>query len=1334
MPKVYGKPAVASWETNRLDVFIRSQARTLVYAFNHFGVEGAVNLGGALGSDPVAVTRGPGRLDVFARGDDFRCLHWAWDQTLGRMVERPPLPGLLGTDPAPAALDADRIVIFSTTVEGFVRYWESDPDGFGGVIFRPPRLVEGLVSSDPVPVNRQNGLDVWVNGGGEGLVLRRFINGVLGEPIALPADISGAVVAISWAPVRSDAYARDRDGRLRHWGRGLIGNPSVPGGFFIDADVLGESLFAAPTVVTLAEDDADLFARDANGDLRHWNWNGAARKWDPLGVVLTNLKSDAGATVIGPNRIEVVARAGDTLLHHFRQEIGGTSARAWRLDITDTLPLPDPGEAGDSVGPAFLITRAADHLIAGVSAPDHEFVAGTPPRLVTDTDAALFLTLPPQHIAEEVSKPGAPPLSGADLWRAELAAPSRLAFDLPASAGIAMTAEGILASTMTGNISAVEELTALEVPWGLIVKPVADDGAVVSRHPSAPLDFDGTTALWRTRIVTEAGAPLRLEPLRVERAEPFPIPLTRANRTQIFLQRPAAEASRLELSALGASLTASGKWRAFEWDHRATLGRDQTVRTVTKGVLYPLGHKAVFIEMTERSDLEPIAVLRKTRTLIVTEAVTADPVQPRFRNAFPFSAVELTTLLFENIDEPSPWEKFPVPTTTIERLEETQLRPVQARLDELFREIHGPVIGPPRDRIEDLAETDSRAFAYLEFTAIERDILDKIRQLKEGGLDAIAVETFFAPKRGGEEIRFPVSCRAGDRDIHFTMPLIFVVDIVAGGGTHDQFLSLSDERVAQRLKVVYDKKGVVELFGTSLNLTPLGAPPGGTDLHEVHRINIAGNHAGVGFRPTLGALDDANAWAAEIALPTLRTLLGTDPRERVRFSEQYLAEGAGDIALNLLPKVPPEGGEAIKLAVEFSKKTDRSGGLAAPNFVTDGISRAKGLINVAAQVADDAGNLDPAKLFLDGASLLGFRLKDLVGKIDKAPEVTTIYEPGKPPTVRMRWKDVPLKAPDIGGFKPRAGFDSKLDLVVESAPDQNISTCTVTNFTLVMPPTKPLIEIDFERIAFTQETGEVPSLAMKMLDMRLVNELKLLEALKKALSFSDLGPAIEPGPDGIVARYMLPLPNVSAFSFVMSNLSFSVALHVPFGGEPVSLALGFASRAKPFTLTVLMFGGGGYVDVEFIAEGLRRLEISLQFGAAIAISFGIGQAEVHAFGGIRYALVPNAGPTLTGFIHIGGSIEVLGLISVSVELRVELAYQFDTNALIGRATLVIEIDVTLFSDTVELDSGNWVIAGGAERRAIPQPGHEMIGGMLAQPVAARRAAADAWRAYREVFA
>jgi hypothetical protein len=284
-----------------------------------------------------------------------------------------------------------------------------------------------------------------------------------------------------------------------------------------------------------------------------------------------------------------------------------------------------------------------------------------------------------------------------------------------------------------------------------------------------------------------------------------------------------------------------------------------------------------------------------------------------------------------------------------------------------------------------------------------------------------------------------------------------------------------------------------------------------------------------------------------------------------------------------------------------------------------------------------------------------------------------------------------------------------------------------------MPKGEPLIKISFGRVDFTQKTGAPPVLAISGLDAELVGKLNLLLKMQEAVGVDGLGPVIDVSGRAITARFAVPVPDVTALSFVMSNLTFSAALRVPFDGEPVTLALGFASRERPFTLTVLMFGGGGYVDLELVHTGLKRLEISLQFGAAIAINFGIGQAEVHAFGGIRYAMVPETGVDLTGFIHIGGSLELLGLISVSVDLRVALDYQFETNRLVGRARLVIEIDITLFSESVELDSGDWVIAGGdAERRL--RPPSPVIAHTEREARDAERAAAAAWAAYRGAFA
>jgi hypothetical protein len=105
-------------------------------------------------------------------------------------------------------------------------------------------------------------------------------------------------------------------------------------------------------------------------------------------------------------------------------------------------------------------------------------------------------------------------------------------------------------------------------------------------------------------------------------------------------------------------------------------------------------------------------------------------------------------------------------------------------------------------------------------------------------------------------------------------------------------------------------------------------------------------------------------------------------------------------------------------------------------------------------------------------------------------------------------------------------------------------------------------------------------------------------------------------------------------------------------------------------------------------------------------------------GGVRLRMVGNE-VALAAFVRLGGSVSIFGLVTVAVELRVELTYDPPTNTLSGRATLVIEIDVTLYADSVELDSGLWVFAGGSSADAVEAP---------------RRASADDWSTYQGAYA
>jgi hypothetical protein len=108
--------------------------------------------------------------------------------------------------------------------------------------------------------------------------------------------------------------------------------------------------------------------------------------------------------------------------------------------------------------------------------------------------------------------------------------------------------------------------------------------------------------------------------------------------------------------------------------------------------------------------------------------------------------------------------------------------------------------------------------------------------------------------------------------------------------------------------------------------------------------------------------------------------------------------------------------------------------------------------------------------------------------------------------------------------------------------------------------------------------------------------------------------------------------------------------------------------------------------------------------------------------------------SLTGYFRLGGYVSVLGLISASLELYLELRYEFETGKCVGMAKLTIEVEVFMFSTSVTVT---------CERKfagANGDPGfRDLMGPQPALPLAAELAAIDdstayAWREYAEAFA
>ena len=202
-------------------------------------------------------------------------------------------------------------------------------------------------------------------------------------------------------------------------------------------------------------------------------------------------------------------------------------------------------------------------------------------------------------------------------------------------------------------------------------------------------------------------------------------------------------------------------------------------------------------------------------------------------------------------------------------------------------------------------------------------------------------------------------------------------------------------------------------------------------------------------------------------------------------------------------------------------------------------------------------------------------------------------------------------------------------------------------------------------------------------DIKFVGPLSFVETLRDLIpldGFSD-PPFLDITPQGIDAGFSLALPNVAIGVFSLTNLSLGAGFTVPFIGQPLSVRFNFCTREQPFNLTVTLFGGGGFFGITLDPHGIQLLEASFEFGASISIDLGVASGGVHVMAGV-YFRMEKSECSLTGYFRLGGNVSVLGIISASLELYLELKYEFESGKCVGTASLTIEVSVFMFSASV----------------------------------------------------
>ncbi|KPK82028.1 MAG: hypothetical protein AMS25_03870 [Gemmatimonas sp. SM23_52] len=884
----------------------------------------------------------------------------------------------------------------------------------------------------------------------------------------------------------------------------------------------------------------------------------------------------------------------------------------------------------------------------------------------------------------------------------------------------------ILAEIVTGLLRRPYEpasyQTALETPWRLILSPNRFSAWAHSFREVTDEDTH-ITELWHTRLgVHRTGAiPPGESPVdevedyyRTVRAvwspdytrdasakepphypdshpgNPFRMSLDARDRHELvtltsdFLlpecEDRIVRADRFMLTALGAWMNVRGAWELGvlpadaqellsleEWRHRATMARDQFVKVVYRGYLFPFGHRASLIKITERKwkswRTYQTAFLRQRMYVVVRQPEKVFPAlfQPHQGRKFPFTRVTLVTRATPNLDDP----------TTSE-------------------------------------------------------------------IDGMGQEAFWL-RVGGSDFLF--HCVAEDlegRQVEFTAPLAFIdgkhvtdTTVLNAAAAEASYTTLRKTCSLDGQRVAYAesrKSGDTTFETASLKF---GA-------------EVVSEYDDASFRAADQPRFYPGLEGAAVELPAVKHIAGAAGAVPIKYPDRYLERGfegdAGDSSGNS-GQIFAELAEAVELIFGGgSAGTDKVGGLATPNLNISGLSRLTGLVSGDLDEMMQ-GVFDPTKFFefLDvelfgGISLLdivraltsGFgvelgSLKDEMENLlsDLTEQVTTALLESLPKTrVPAFLTQIINEAAEVAEelesasqlpkqiqliFKWDPEVQSFGPFIVNGDPADTLSLTAIGLIPISLDGTAKepsytvsakvqdftldlfnIIAIEVNSVRFNKEAGEKADVKADVEDVTFAGPLAFVEQLQNVIPSDGFVDAdIDVLPTGIKAGFTLALPTIGVGVFTLDNMSLGGRLSVPFTGDPVRFRFNFCTREQPFTLTVYALGGGGFFSIELGLDGVELLEAALEFGASIAVDFGVASGGVSIKAGVYFKMESDVA-TLTGYFRLNGHVDVLGLITASILFYLALTYQSSPKMVWGEATLTIEIEILFFSMSVDI--------------------------------------------------
>lgn len=576
---------------------------------------------------------------------------------------------------------------------------------------------------------------------------------------------------------------------------------------------------------------------------------------------------------------------------------------------------------------------------------------------------------------------------------------------------------------------------------------------------------------------------------------------------------------------------------------------------------------------------------------------------------------------------------------------------------------------------------------------------------------------FWPRQSSGGTINFAVILQSGTQTVEARLPLLFAEDDTPVSASTDTIYAAGPPDARGRPSAPIDR------------MIPLLVTPGGGGYEPVNDSFQHVITAQFGIGVGAGTNVHPKVFDLTVALPAVQRLIGPKAPAalRVTLNPDLQNNPAARVLLDLRT-LPAESAPKI----DFGDAGAAVGAVASPTMLVNAIARDCGPI-----VKPPANQQFPSveALFGDAATLFGvIKLNTLIASVTAQPAITWVDG-----AAQLHWTQ--KLAERVG--RPPDPFIPKSGATLELSVTKDETRGSVTDFSLIIPNrANKVVVIDFNKVVFVTRPNSTVSQPTVTVDVKAVNlagPLSFVQTLQTYMLKSASGPAISNLPTEVAVRYVVAIPAVPVGVFSLTNLMIEAAVTLSLVNKPLTVEFSFGRRERPFLLTVSGLGGGGYLEVAAAAggtpDGLTKLVGGLEFGASVEVNFVIVSAEVHVFGGIVFAYdrpdpAKPGTPSLTGYLRIGGTVDLLGLIRVAVELTLSLTYT--PNTLSGEAKLVIVVDLALWSTSFELTCRKSF--SGGSLLAADQPALAAAADSTVQATLGKQGASYPWLTYCQAFA